>query len=243
MTISYAQRLEDILLLRALRDVERGFYVDLGAHDPVIDSVTKLFYEAGWSGINVEPSPHWFAKLAADRPRDVNLNFAVTDRSGTLTFHELTGTGLSTASDLFAERHVAAGFERVTYEVPTRTLAEICEAHAPGPIHFLKIDVEGSEEAALRGMDFRRFRPWIILAEATEPLTDVPSFAAWDPLLVEAGYDFVLFDGLNRFYVARERPELARFFVCPADDYVRAWAVRAEEAMHREIAALKARPA
>jgi hypothetical protein len=32
--ISYAQNYEDVMLWRALRDVEKGFYVDVGAADP-----------------------------------------------------------------------------------------------------------------------------------------------------------------------------------------------------------------
>lgn len=45
--ISYAQNFEDVMLRRALRSVERGFYIDVGAADPVEMSVTKTFYDAG----------------------------------------------------------------------------------------------------------------------------------------------------------------------------------------------------
>ena len=60
--ISYAQNFEDVILRRALKDIEKGFYVDVGAHDPVIDSVTKAFYDLGWRGINIEPVKEWFEK-------------------------------------------------------------------------------------------------------------------------------------------------------------------------------------
>ena len=49
--ISYAQNAEDVVLMRAFADVEKGFYVDVGAWDPVADSVTKAFYDIGWSGL------------------------------------------------------------------------------------------------------------------------------------------------------------------------------------------------
>ena len=82
--ISYAQAKEDIHLLRALSGVHHdvGFYIDLGAWDPEIDSVTKLFYDAGWRGINVEPSPKWFPRLLEQRPRDINLQVAVSETPG-----------------------------------------------------------------------------------------------------------------------------------------------------------------
>ena len=56
MFISYAQNFEDVILWRALKHVENGFYIDIGAQDPVIDSVSRGFYEKGWRGLHVEPT-------------------------------------------------------------------------------------------------------------------------------------------------------------------------------------------
>ena len=80
--ISYAQNFEDVMLWRALRDIPQGFYVDVGANDPVIDSVTRWFYQQGWHGINIEPVPHWHQRLQADRPLDINLQMAVSTTTG-----------------------------------------------------------------------------------------------------------------------------------------------------------------
>ena len=65
MLTSYAQNFEDVILWRALKDVDRGFYVDIGAQDPITDSVSLCFYEAGWRGVHVEPSPHFAARIRA----------------------------------------------------------------------------------------------------------------------------------------------------------------------------------
>jgi hypothetical protein len=72
--ISYAQNFEDVLLGRVFHNRTDGFYVDVGAGDPVELSVTKWFYDLGWSGINIEPNPTFHRKLVAERLRDVNLN-------------------------------------------------------------------------------------------------------------------------------------------------------------------------
>ena len=69
LRVSYAQNGEDIVLARGLR-ADAGFYVDIGAFDPHVDSVTKLFYERGWRGINVDPVPEVIALFERDRPRD-----------------------------------------------------------------------------------------------------------------------------------------------------------------------------
>ena len=68
--VSYAQNCEDVLLHRAFGKQETGFYVDVGASDPVDGSTTKAFYDRGWSGIDVEPGAV-FAELVAARPRDI----------------------------------------------------------------------------------------------------------------------------------------------------------------------------
>src|SRR5260370_15448931 len=71
--VSYAQNQEDVVLARALRPDDRGgFWVDVGAGDPVVDSVTAAFAERGWRGVNVEPLPFEHERLCAARPADRN---------------------------------------------------------------------------------------------------------------------------------------------------------------------------
>src|SRR5664279_1896466 len=53
--VSYAQNGEDVVLFRALGAVEGGRYVDVGANDPIFESVTYAFYLRGWSGITIDP--------------------------------------------------------------------------------------------------------------------------------------------------------------------------------------------
>jgi len=221
--ISYAQNFEDVMLARALADVRSGFYVDVGAQDPVIDSVTRLFYERGWSGINIEPVPHWFERLQQDRPRDINLMCAAASKSGSLILHESADSGLSTASAEYARGHAAAGKRMVEREVPTARLDDILDRHAPGAVHFLKIDVEGMEQEVLAGLSLQRHRPWILVIEATRPNTSEDVSQAWEPIVLDAGYRLVYRDGLNRFYLAREQMARAAAFDVPPnvfDDFI-----------------------
>jgi hypothetical protein len=104
-------------------------------------------------------------------------------------------------------------------------LDEILEGHPPDVVHFLKIDCEGAEVLALRGCSFEKTRPWIVLVEATEPLSQAPAYAEWEPLVLGRGYHFVYADGLNRYYVADEKRELDPAFAYPPnvfDSYIRA---------------------
>jgi FkbM family methyltransferase len=227
--ISWAQNLEDVMLARALQGVAQGFYIDVGAFDPNVDSVTRHFYEHGWRGINIDPIPAQLAAFTRVRPRDVNLCLAAGARSGTLRCFDFSPVGLSTLDAEVAAVMRARGYEYREIDVPVRTLAEIIDEHGDATIDFLKIDVEGAEADVLAGCDFERHRPRIVVVEATAPMSPRATHDAWEPTLLRHGYVFAWFDGLNRFYVRREDADLLQHFrVQPNvfDDYVRGNAVR-----------------
>ena len=221
--ISHGQNSEDVVLWRALRDLETGFYVDVGAGDPEEDSVTYAFYERGWSGINIEPLDKHFGKLKQARPRDTNLKVAVGREVGLRTLYAIEGTGLSTLYPEFAARHESAGFVAAGTKVPVLTLARILEDYSARTIHFLKIDVEGAEAEVLQGINLKATRPWIILVNATEPNSAVIVRTEWEHLVTSQGYSLAYFDGLNCFYVADELSQLKERLAVPPnvfDDFV-----------------------
>ncbi len=222
---SYAQNGEDVMLMRALNNVAGGFYIDVGAADPTIVSVTRAFYERGWHGVNVEPTLEHHRRLGEARQRDVNLSQPVSERVAEEMFHFCEHPDLSTLMSDVANASASGGLRSESRVVQTTTLADICRRFAPPVIHFLKVDVEGAEESVLRGADFQRYRPWIVVVEATRPNTQIPAFADWEPILLDNRYRFVWFDGLNRFYLADEKFEtLSHHFDAPVnvfDDYVR----------------------
>ena len=246
--VSYSQNFEDVMLYRALKSVSKGFYIDVGANDPIVDSVTKAFYDRGWRGVNIDPSLKAFASLSAMRPRDTNLNLAVGDADGELIFYDVSVSGWSTLDANIAKKHRDDGVAVSERVVSVKKLLDICEEYAKGEIHFLKVDVEGAEELVFSGMEFSKFRPWIVVVEATLPNSSTLNYASWEPKILDGGYEFVYFDGLNRFYTAKERHELKDSFLIPPnvfDDYVlyEVYALREqieEEKQNAKLAALEA---
>jgi FkbM family methyltransferase len=214
--ISYAQNYEDVILYRVFNDVKNGTYIDVGAYDPEVDSVTKLFYDRGWRGINIEPVESWFNKLCQERPKDINLQAAIGDHEGKTHFYEVVGTGLSTMDKCIADRHVRErGYEVKSYEVPITRLSAVLNDHPLPEIHFLKIDVEGAEGQVLQSLDLQKTRPWICIVESTLPNRQEESYEDWEAILLAADYEFTYFDGLNRFYVAKEHRELKKLISNP----------------------------
>ncbi|WP_458098525.1 FkbM family methyltransferase [Roseomonas sp. WA12] len=230
--ISYAQNGEDVVLWRALQHVGVGFYVDIGSCDPTELSVTKMFYDRGWSGINVEPAKAYFDRCVSERPRDLNLNIAVAAKAGVVRFLDVAGTGLSTTVQRNAEIAKSRGYAVTENIVPALSLAEILSSSEEKQIHFLKIDVEGDEQAVLEGADFKRFRPWIVVIEATLPNSRERSDAPWRDLLLKANYEQAYFDGVNLYFVAEEHRELKERLAIPPnalDNYQTAALVNASK--------------
>jgi FkbM family methyltransferase len=214
--VSYAQNFEDVMLRRALQDIEAGFYVDVGAGDPDADSVTRWFYENGWRGINVEPDPRYFARLEERRPEDTNVQCAVGAANGNIIFNVSPVVGLSTGS----ERRLAeiANIEHLVTKpmvVPAVTLDQLFTLSCGKAIEFLKIDAEGMEDEILKSMSFMSYRPRIIVAEATMANNQQSSHQIWEPRLLNNGYQLAWFDGLNRFYVRQEDEWRSLLFVVP----------------------------
>ncbi len=232
MMVSYAGSAEDVMLRRFFGDQASGFYIDIGAHDPRIGSVTQHFFLSGWRGINIEPLPAFFQRLVAARPNDINLNVAVSEKSGTLDLIvDHTEPGLSTMTQELADEYAHAGHHLERIQVPTRPLAGIVgEYCADRTVDFLKIDAEGHELEILRGIDLSLWRPRVILIEAGyKP-------EVWAPIIVNAGYVLAGSDLWNRYYVRTEDAARADLLRCPANvcdryiafDHVRALQAQAE---------------
>jgi len=231
---SFAQNLEDVLLWRALKHVGNGFYIDVGAHSPEGDSVTKAFYDKGWSGVNIEPNTDFREEYQQKRERDVTLAVVLGEAIGISEIHFMENSGLSTIKPEIVAFHDGEGCEVTKVKkVQMLTLSDVCHKYAKDKdIHFLKVDVEGAESEVLRGGDWEKYRPWIVVVEATYPMSQKETYNEWEPFLLDKQYQFTFADGLNRYYVADEHKALQASFRFPPnvfDNYKRAEQVAIEE--------------
>ena len=235
--ITFSQNFEDVMLSRVFNKKSDGFYIDIGAHDPDELSVTKHFYNLGWNGINIEPVPKSFNKFIKKRKRDINLNIAVGSVEEIREFYSVNGylkSGLdASALSSFCKQNVIDAVREFdidyeTIEIKTKPLKEICDTYCNKPIDFIKIDVEGFEADVIKGADLINYRPTIVLIEATKPnsnplnIYDLRKISTWDDydkIIIRSDYDFVYFDGLNRFYLKRESSELKHFFSFPISSF------------------------
>src|SRR3954454_23330279 len=129
------------MLARIFAGRNTGFYVDVGAADPINLSVTKWFYDLGWSGLNIEPNKQLFDRLAADRPRDINLDCGVGANASEAQFFEPEVAELSSFDSRVQDTAHRTGVPGSTRTVAVAALTDLLNIHCRGrPIDFLKID-------------------------------------------------------------------------------------------------------
>lgn len=169
--LSYSQEGEDILLKRIFGNKENGFYIDIGAHHPKRFSNTYLFYQKGWTGINIDPISGIMEEFNKIRPRDINLEIGISKEEQVLTYYIFNEPALNTFN--CEEAKLKDGINDGQFyivdkkEIKTYPLAKILEKHIEScqEIDFLTIDVEGLDLEVLKSNDWTRYKPRYILME------------------------------------------------------------------------------
>lgn len=195
---SFSQYYEDLVLHEALKDVKSDdiFWIDIGANDPFLFSDTKAFSLSGGRGINVEPLRDKYELLVQDRPRDISLNLALGEKEGVVPI--VVNGCMSTVADIAESRWKKSSL------VKMKTFNQIADRYVrKHDIHFCKIDVEGYEKSVIKGMNLIKYRPWILLIESNGE-----EYREWENDILNAQYEFVMQDKINRWYIACEKPEL-----------------------------------
>jgi FkbM family methyltransferase len=166
---AFSQEGEDMILARVFEKQQQGFYVDVGANHPTRFSNTYYFYIRGWRGINIDAMPGSMAAFAKLRPNDVNIETAIGERPGSMTFHIFNNTALNTFDAALAKERDGVEHYRIVEikEIQVRTLAQVLEQYLPkhNIIDFLSVDAEGFDLSVLHSNDWNRFLPRYVLAE------------------------------------------------------------------------------
>ncbi len=194
---SYSQHGEDLLLRALLGPRTHGFYVDVGAHHPKFLSNSYYFYRRGWRGINIDPIPDVMGKFRRARKKDINLELALSEKRGTSTLYQFSDSCRNTlchetAEELKQDPNFVFLNEQ---QISTDTLAQVLDEHLPPDtqIDFLSIDAENWDLPILKGNDWSRFRPAVIIVE-------VNHFSLLDPEKNDV-YQFLLQQGYHLAYV------------------------------------------
>jgi len=161
---NYYSELGEDILLQHYCSKKSGFYIDIGAYHPKKISVTYLFYQRGWRGINIEPNPQAIKTFNRMRRRDINLNIGIYDEVGKLDYYYYgKNDSNNTFNPIYEQQYVAKEIMKIKVD----TLNNVLDNYLPEgtTIDFLNIDVEGDELKILQSIDYNKYAPKLILVE------------------------------------------------------------------------------
>jgi FkbM family methyltransferase len=176
MTSCFSSFGEDVVLLGILqragwlldRDLlsDKKFYIDIGCYHPINHSNTYLFYKLGWNGILIDPNNSFASEISKERPRDLFINAAITDREDEQTFYFFSeGASSNTMDKKFAEWiSTTQNVNARSIQVKSYKLDHIVESCNVQNIFLLNIDVEGLDKTIIQSYSWK-VRPTFIVIE------------------------------------------------------------------------------
>ena len=201
-TLSFSQTGEDRVLSFYLPE-QSGFYVDVGANDPLRLSSSFIFYMKGWRGIAIDANEVLVNRFRRTRKQDICVVAAVSDSERDVIFHRSDSHAVSTIDNATYQAWQRRWKFRPENQVElrTRTLTSILQMALPDQaikIDFLSIDVEGHEFQVLSGLDFSLYRPRMIAVEIHD-LESIFSSRIYH-LLSQKRYSLVGYVTMNAYF-------------------------------------------
>lgn len=201
---SYSQNGEDLVIHKLLGNKKRGFYVDVGANDPVRFSNTQHFYRIGWRGINIEPNFNCFIKIKNARKRDLNLNFGIGGKRSKIMFYQFNFHTLSTFSKKEALLYQKQGYKLdKTKKIKVEKLSYVFKTLLKNrKIDFMSVDTEGFDKVVLLSNDWKKYRPRVLCIESVNhTIGGTKKSSGINKVLKDVGYKLYSDNGLNSIYV------------------------------------------
>jgi FkbM family methyltransferase len=186
----------------------KGFYVDVGANEPIIESQTYHLEKIGWHGLLLEPIPHYVALLKEQRSGKVIQYACSCPKNHNKVLKLIVAGGHSTLNS----NPIALGtISKESINVTCRTLDSILDENnvVPG-FDFISIDIEGHEMEMFKGFNLSKWKPKLVLLEDHVINHQKHNY------MVSNGYQVILRTGLNSWYIPQ------------SEGYKLSWASRLE---------------
>jgi FkbM family methyltransferase len=210
--ISYAQNFEDVVLDRAFGELlpESCGFIDIGAGDPEINSVSKHFIELGWEGVLVEPEAAAFKRLCESYPKSFVTNHPIGASFVRVNYWKYENFELNTCSKARHDYLESQGMPSIGLEtIETKTLDWLSLKLSRRPI-WVKIDAEGFELPIIKGWNDPNFLPWAFVIETHH--LESHELDELNEIMKSRGYLKTLFDGINTFWLHDTKVEYKALF-------------------------------
>ena len=193
-SIHYGEFGEDIFINRIFKDIKIGRYVDVGCYHPFKGSLTARLYKKGWNGINIDLSKSSIDLFNIARKKDINLNLAISDFDGETNYYE--NSPINQQNSLIKDND-----DQIKIKIQCKRLSSILLKNNFYNFEYLNIDVEGSEEKVVRGLDLVKFRPILITIENNNLHIKEYMEREIYNILIENNYIFIAKIGVTNFFL------------------------------------------
>jgi hypothetical protein len=197
---------EEIFLQKYFKNYKNGKYLDLGCFHPVRDSNTYQLYKKNWNGINIDLNPLTIELFNFFRPRDINLNYALSRKKGKKSFYYFGDFSPLNTLDCNHLKFLREKFnvKRNQYKIKkikTENINSILKKYKFDIIDFVSIDLEGQEYEALRDFNFTKYKINLLSIEmlSHNSLSKKISIKL-NKLLITNKFRLVYKTGVNYFY-------------------------------------------
>ena len=142
---------------------EKGFFIELGAHDGLTQSNTAFLEKTrNWTGILIEPSVSNYQKCIKNREKSIVVNCACVSNEYKEEFVKGDFSENSLMSSVGGKRRRRGN----KCNVKAKTLENILDEHLKeNNIDFLSLDTEGYELNILKGLNLQKYKPSYMLIE------------------------------------------------------------------------------
>ena len=196
-SIHYGEFGEDILVNRILKNLETGKYVDVGCYHPYKGSLTAQLYKKGWKGINIDLSKSSIDLFNLVRKEDINLNLAVSDFNGQTSYFE--NSPINQQNSLIKNND-----NQKKIEIDCKNLNLILEENKFEKFEYLNIDVEGSEQNVINGINLSKYSPILITIENNNLHINDYIESETYKILIKNNYTFISKTGVTNFFLKNE---------------------------------------
>jgi len=165
---TYSEWGEDLFIVKYLKNLNKGFYVDIGAYHPFFLSNTQLLFKKNWEGINIDINPTSIEIFNDARPSDYNINAAISNRNKKyINYYTKNMINLLSTTIIGSAK---MSFLNNNFMIRRAKCCKINDIIAKTKfknkkIDFINIDTEKSEVDVLKSLNFNKYKPKLICIE------------------------------------------------------------------------------
>ena len=153
----YAENSEDVIVNALFDKIKKGVYLDIGCYHPIRGSLTYKLFKKGWKGINVDLSRESIDLFDISRPKDLNLNMAISDKNITTKYFQVGNINQANSLEKIN------GAKKI--QIDSINIDTLIKKFDLKKIDYLNIDAEGADYKIITGFSLKKIRPILITIE------------------------------------------------------------------------------